>query len=614
MVKTIMKKILTLSFAALSLASCSSDHNGIITPSDMPEAKVYTAVIEPAFDAVRSTVDDQTGVFSWTDGDRIRVFDSTSHEDIDISVGDGTGTFVSELDSPLKAVYPYTIASAGDFTAVTLPSRYGDFKTEYVASTNAAMVADLTEEGNNTASFRHLGAVLQVKFINAPAGFNSLVFKADRPIVGEFEIVEGQISAAASASASDLNTVTYNFSDSPAGDLVFYVPVPAGTYRQFTIQLIDTDTGIEFWKQSSSSDRILERRDLGVLPTLDLSSQMTDTYKTIMAQGYYIRSTTYYVYSAAGLNAVLDDMDTNNRYSYNVSLQNNIDFGEGNTTNFTKVGNYSEYSGTFSGNNMTISNLYYSGSDNLGLLNKIGRNGVVKDLKIKNAQMETTGSNGSGFIASTNIGTIKNCHIENSSISGRSWTGAISSNANGTSSQGKVLGCSVTNCSISGTSVGGIVGQVSNSGVVAGCTVKISTITSMSDNRAGGIVGECGPGYVVGCYAYCNAVNSGSQYYKGGFVGHIESMQAHFTGCFVYGYNGFHGSSTNSCTFKGAFYQYDQDSNIVELDASLEWTYDWAGAMSEMNSALSFTANTNDHSCTWSGDSPATAAVVYNGD
>lgn len=72
------------------------------------------------------------------------------------------------------------------------------------------------------------------------------------------------------------------------------------------------------------------------------------------------------------------------------------------------------YKGTFDGNNHTISNLccISEKSDNVGFFGKIGRQGTVKNLTIKNSYFSgVRGAHSAGLICAQNIGKIENCFV-----------------------------------------------------------------------------------------------------------------------------------------------------------------------------------------------------------
>lgn len=153
---------------------------------------------------------------------------------------------------------------------------------------------------------------------------------------------------------------------------------------------------------------------------------------------------------------------------------------------FTPIGDYSKaFSGTFDGNNKTISNLSVTGvtSEEVGLFRYLATNGTIKDLTLYNFTLSggnLSSNQISAFVAVMNGGTVTNCKLQNSSIS------CLTNSQNPT--------------------VGGIVGQL-NGGSVSNCTVQSSSIkaqtsdkgTSGANANAGGIAGAIIDGTISGC-------------------------------------------------------------------------------------------------------------------
>ena len=234
------------------------------------------------------------------------------------------------------------------------------------------------------------------------------------------------------------------------------------------------------------------------------------------------------------------------KYDANAELTNDITINEDvlnaaasdKTTDlqpWTPIGNNSNrYTGTFDGNDKTISGLYYSGnnaSGNVyaGLFGCVDSGGTVQNVKVVDSyiSVNTTGS-GYGFayvggVCGQNYGTITNCSNAGS-VTGQGGTAEGSSPA----SVGGVCGANdgtVTNCcnsgSVSGDCAGGVCGRnystitnCSNTGSVSGyyaggvCGLNYNgTITNCSNSgdvsgtNAGGVCGEnISDGTITNCY------------------------------------------------------------------------------------------------------------------
>lgn len=250
-----IKYYFSMIMAALVMTNCSQEEelqeiqqNGIHT---------LTATIEGN---TRSAVTDG-GVFSWTDGDEISVWDGSNKLTYDYS---GTGdTFTGSANSISGyAVYPggdHTNLSGSDTTLPTV-----NLKNSYTyGSTNAIMLAKV-QNGSNNLSFSHLGGLMRFVIKNIPNDATSFTFTANSGITGDFLVEEengANVIKATTASNSN-NTVTIIFE---AGSLTngkgtFYIPLPIGTYTGFTIAIGDQ-------QYESSATNTIKRRSLLLMPT-----------------------------------------------------------------------------------------------------------------------------------------------------------------------------------------------------------------------------------------------------------------------------------------------------------------------------------------------------------
>ena len=173
------------------------------------------------------------------------------------------------------------------------------------------------------------------------------------------------------------------------------------------------------------------------------------------------------------------------------------------------------FTGTFDGNNKTISGLNIASGDYVSLF------GAIKDATVKNLTVKgsVNGENGAGIVARMESGTIENCvSYVNVSSSGKAG-GIVCLTNNG--------GCIISGCENYGTvdgagtetvgGVGGIVAYANPNTTISDCK-NFGDIGSAADTRSGGIVG-------YGCTAgssISNCVNSGNiiaSQNAGGIVG-----------------------------------------------------------------------------------------------
>ena len=161
-----------------------------------------------------------------------------------------------------------------------------------------------------------------------------------------------------------------------------------------------------------------------------------------------------------------------------------------------------EFTGTFDGNGKTITGLTFNQQEtnNVGLIGRLGENGIVRDVKLDKVNIK----------ANKNVGGIV-----------------------GGNNGGSIIGCSVSG-DISGVlQVGGVVGYLGiGNNVVTACYHEGSVSGSVS---VGGVAGDSDYGSLTACYHVGNV--SGSQK-VGGVTGFAPGNLAKVKACYWNGYDG----------------------------------------------------------------------------
>ena len=205
-------------------------------------------------------------------------------------------------------------------------------------------------------------------------------------------------------------------------------------------------------------------------------------------------------------------------------LTQDIDLSE--VENFPGIGSASApFTGTFDGDNWTISNLTMNGETNVGLFRVIF-GGTVKNLKLTNVNVtgeENVGAAvgwaraqlGTDGMAGNIAGLVGNIHVTGS-VTGESRTGGVIGFNGADGNEHFSVANPVDNCSFDGTvtggaATGGIAGQ--NDGAITFC--RTSGAVNASGSMAGGAVGE-NNGNIYDSHADM-AVRAGE--FSGGFVG-----------------------------------------------------------------------------------------------
>ena len=208
-----------------------------------------------------------------------------------------------------------------------------------------------------------------------------------------------------------------------------------------------------------------------------------------------------------------------NNITINSGVLNNGELNTNPSTPFaewTPMGtNTKPFTGTFDGNNKTISGLYFndSGKDDVGLFGCVGTNGTVKDVTL--ADSYVSGNNSVGGICGYNDGGIlQNCHNAGRVSGTGDYTGGVcGENHSGTLENsyntGKVSG--------TGNLTGGVCGQNGNNS-----TVKLCYNTGEVSGTRDAVGGVCGVNLttVNGCYN-TGKVSGNNQ--VGGVCGNNES-------------------------------------------------------------------------------------------
>ena len=268
---------LATAIVALSWMGCSQEE---ATNEIMSGANVIQATIESSS---RSAVTD-AGAFSWTTGDKISLLDDSNNDTYTYSgTGNGFNPPASgTVSTPVVAYYPAN--ENHNTTEFYLPDTYGNVNTEYVASTNAAMIATPPTTGNTTYAFMHLGGVMRFNVKNVPVNADGFQFTVSgKKITGAFEVKSGtEKTIETAADPSSNNTVTIRFEKlTEAKDMTFYVPMPTGTYNDYTVGLFINDDLSGHEHTSTNVTNTIARKTLLLMPTFTWNGTSLDKGEAI---------------------------------------------------------------------------------------------------------------------------------------------------------------------------------------------------------------------------------------------------------------------------------------------------------------------------------------------
>lgn len=278
--------------------------------------------------------------------------------------------------------------------------------------------------------------------------------------------------------------------------------------------------------------------------------------------GYTIEGDgSYTVTTADGLKNVAKLVNEEGKTDINITLDTDLTLmGE-----WTPIGTESQpYTGTFDGGNHTITGLKIdqSGTDNVGLIGRLGSGGKVQDVTL--TEVNVTGGTYVGGIAGQTDGTVENCSV-NGTVTGQNQTGGIVgrnfSTISGCSAEGTVtgntnvggisglcvpnydtgtgslIGSTIEGChstaAVSGiSSVGGVVGNLGNGCSLMACysTGNVTATITYGHANVGGVVGINGQGTVTACYHATGEITSSVGDRIGGIAGCND--QGTFTACY----------------------------------------------------------------------------------
>ena len=419
------------------------------------------------------------------------------------------------------------------------------------------------------------------------------------------------------------------------GEATFYLSMNAETdYKAIVAEVTPLDDDAVLTRAASEwSATVQEAADGNITVTvtapsngkalLDVSLIRADGSKVtasrvLEAPGYEVVDGTYIVYTAAGLlawnKAVQNDLSLNCTLTADITL----------TGEWTPIGTdyRNSYTGTFNGGGHTISGLTVTGSnENAGLFGYIDKVGTVKNVVLKDVQIESDNQYGCvGGVAGNSDGNIENCSVSGS-VSSRCTAGGV---------VGQQFGGSITLCGSSATvkgtgEVGGVAGKTDNSATLTACYAtenvtfeRASTINTF----AGGVVGSNGTGSILtACYATGNVTGTGTgtgSCYVGGVTG--DNASGTLTACYhatgtVSGPDGATGGVTGrnytslgapvitACYWGGNGQEQGIGYNQAGNGDTEKVDGDWTEAMNAMNEKLSGTSWKYE---TGSGNEPLT--------
>ena len=476
-----------------------------------------SANVENPFDATRAGMESD-GRFFWHEGDNIGVLMTNGNvRPMTLVAGDGgksSGTFEVSTNETLGeyAIYPYnnnSVTAEGDLT-ISFPSEYnyGSIVGEKENDFGFAMWARIS---NGSASFKHLGGVFKIYVHGVPVGENlQFVFSTiGKKLTGAFQVNLNDNEPVLTTSDDEENdTVTILFSNAVENaTAVFYIPAPVGVYPVVDVVAKDAN-GNEFafgnWINQEVVRRAQKRGSIG--KKVIIGGDDVDGVN-IPEEGVYEIS------NLAGLKWFADEVNKGNTFAGAiVKLTADVDLAN---EQWTPIGYWTTFDGTFDGQGYTISNLKHHGTEADCYVGLFGYtlNATIKNVTINNADIKLVADNSwAGGHMGALIGNCEgNTVIENVTVKG----------------DVKIDG---DYTKIGASRIGGVVG-----GNVCSATFKNVYVNASADsfvrgnNHIGGIAGQLqGSASFENCSS--NIEVSAYQYFAGGIIG-CAPTSATFVNC-----------------------------------------------------------------------------------
>ena len=263
--------LICIAAAALALVACNKEKE-IEDPNEGLVTVSMGANIELPTDGTdtKSTISD-AGVFAWSAGDAVKVYsDASSFSQLDLNSGSGTasatftGTIVGSAISTV-AVFPASLnpALSGNNLTVTIPSEIAWVDGE----ADNLMVAKGFADGDSSVDFKNIGGIIKLTLNNVPATAAKVTVTAGKNISGDFtcDITDSEPVIVATDGS---NGITFTFDAlASATNMVFYVPVPTGTYPSLGFTVKD-GSDATLWTFTASVSNTITRRKLLIMPPL----------------------------------------------------------------------------------------------------------------------------------------------------------------------------------------------------------------------------------------------------------------------------------------------------------------------------------------------------------
>ena len=249
-----MKKHLFFLCALAAVAvACNVEESG----QSADRIVTVTATFESLPDSKSYYEDD--GTFTWSESDEIAVHTTVNRfyrftiVSIDEESDGIIASFVGTVNGSTTgvAVYPYIAGNLptydGESMTVTLPESYA--WVERIAYNPMVSVREeetSAEEDSLAFTFKNIGALFKITLNDVPATATHVVFSTGKQITDTFAVNnlkdEDTMANISAGVETEDDGVTFTFTElQESANMVFYIPVPTGTYPYIAFEVKNTN-------------------------------------------------------------------------------------------------------------------------------------------------------------------------------------------------------------------------------------------------------------------------------------------------------------------------------------------------------------------------------------
>ena len=246
---------------AFSLIALSCAKEQLEPPVYEQEQTAYNAYLLASTGATKASVSDDYVKISWTETDSLSVYTSKGRfVDFvyDSPEADGVARFKGTLAAG-ETIDRYVVFPAGDHT-VSDGQLYVHYPESYEYSENdvrPVMMATF-ESYSKVLEFSHLGGVFAFNVLGMPVGASSFEFSTTKKVTGLFQVNEDEVSI---LDGENPKSVIFNFNElKQVEDMKFFVPVPTGVYKKFTVNIKADDEVL--MNRTATAENVINRTSL----------------------------------------------------------------------------------------------------------------------------------------------------------------------------------------------------------------------------------------------------------------------------------------------------------------------------------------------------------------